>query len=82
MWHPNVASKTIRHYHTMEELSLTVNKNITGTGILELISVPRLKCLNLLFKGDFNEAQMQGLGMACQNLIQHLPQLRIMTSFL
>ena len=84
MWHPNVALQTIRHYlnHTLEELNLTANKNISGTGILELKSMPRLKCLNLLFKGDFKEApQMQGLGMACQNLIQHLPQLKITTSF-
>ena len=83
MWQPNVALKNIRQYlnHDLEELSLTANKNISGSGILELKSMPRLKRLYLLFKGDFKEEQMQGLGMACQNLKQHLPHLRIKMFF-
>ena len=84
MWEPSVALKNIQHYlnHTLEELSLTANKIISETGILELKSMPRLRSLKLLYKEDWTEAQKRGLDMICQHLRQYLPHLTITTSFI
>ena len=65
----------IRHYLnlTLEELSLADNKYISGTGFLELKSMPSIKSLNLC---NNNENCKE-----IQNLRQHLPHLMIRSSY-
>ena len=84
VWISDISLTYIRHYlnHTLEELSLTANKIISETGILELKSMPRLRSLKLLYKEDWTEAQKRGLDMICQHLRQYLPHLTITTSFI
>jgi hypothetical protein len=80
----DVSLTNIRHYLnlTLEELSLSPSKDISHTGILELKSMPRLKCLKLRYKKDWTDARKRGLDMVCQHLRQDLPHLKITSSFI
>ena len=83
-WIMDFSLTNIRHYLnlTLEDLRLSPSKYISDTGILELKSMTRLKCLKLRYKEeDWTEARKRGLDMICQHLRQHLPHLRITTSF-
>ena len=85
MWITDISFTNIRHYLnlTLEELSLTEYKSIRFTGIFELKSMPRLKCLKLRYKEeDWTEAHKQELDTICQYMRQHLPHLMITTSFI
>ena len=74
MWTTNISLTNIKHHLnlTLEELSLTAS----STGILELKSMPRLKCLNFYCRLPFL------VDLVCQNLRQHLPHLTITMSFI
>ena len=85
MWITDFSFTNIRRYLnlTLEELSLTEYKSINFTGIFELKSMPRLKCLKLRYKEeDWKEAHKQELDTICQYLRQHLHHLMIKTLFI
>ena len=85
MWITDCSFTNIRHYLnlTLEELSLTEYFSISFTGIFELKSMPRLKCLKLRYKEeDWTEAHKQDIDTICQYLRHHLPHLMITTSFI